>query len=78
MLHDLLIHHLVIEFHWILLCEVIVNLTLLWLDHVGSARVNGVRQRVVLPADLTLLHLFVKDRLVVPSSFLLIHKTAGR
>lgn len=74
-LQNVLCHHLIIELKRALLCQVVVDLTLLGLDDVGALGVDRVGKGVLLEVDLAGAHLFVQVVLVLPASLLLVHET---
>ena len=65
-LSDLLVHHFLKEFVWVLEGDVVVDLALPRLDDVARLGVDSVRERVLVHVDLARLHLRVQVRLVVP------------
>lgn len=74
MLHDILVHDSVVEFVRVLQCIIVVDLPVFGLDHIGFLWVYHVGDRVVLLVNLSTLHLFVEDGLVIPSCLLLLHE----
>ena len=78
MLHNVLCHHLIIELKRALLCQVVVDLTLLGLDDVGALGVDRVGKGVLLEVDIAGAHLFVQVVFVPPAGLLLVHETTRR
>ena len=77
MLHNILVHHLVIELERALLCQIIIDLTLFRLDNVGTLGVDGVGQRVLIKINISSALLLEQMVLVLPAGFLLIHESAS-
>ena len=76
MLEHVLRHHFVVKLQRALLCQVIINLTLLRLDHVSALGIDRVGQRVVLEVDIACPLLLKEMILVLPARLLLVHKAA--
>ena len=73
-LHDILIHHTIVELGWVLQSIVVVDFTVLWLDEISLFRIYDVSERVILLTQLTALHLLVEHGLVIPGCLLLLHE----
>ena len=74
MLHHILSHDFVIEFQRILRSQVVVDLTLLWLDDISLVRVSHVGEAVLI----ALREILGKVLLVFPGGLLLLHQPLGR
>ena len=72
-LHDVLVIDLVIELEWVLLYNVIVDLSTLGLNDVALLRRWAVSQTVV-----TLVNATFHGQLMVILGFFVIHKSSGR
>ena len=77
-LSDILAQDLVVELLNIPIGQGVVDLSLLWLDHVCLLRISDIGQGVVFSADLARLHLLEQVGLVIYCSSLLLSETAGR
>lgn len=59
MLHNFLVENLIVEFVWIFLMKIVVNLTSLWFNDITFAWGSAVSQRVVSSLNLILHMSFV-------------------